>query len=76
MIFLLKNWRLCLALLAILGSLAGLAYTYQKGRIDKARDIERREMIEHIKAGEILNEIRNRPDDLNTVIDRLRSGKF
>lgn len=76
MIWAIKNWRVVVLVLSLVGIAGVSAYIYQKGRNDKQRDIEHDTMAEKIKTEEKFNEIRNTPLDFDGAIEWLRDHKL
>lgn len=72
----LRNWRLILGIVTIVG-LAGIAlYLYQKGASDRESKLLSQAALHKIAEKEKLDEIRNAPLSVGDVIERLQSGTF
>lgn len=76
MIWAIKNWRVVVLIISMIGVAGMSVYIYQKGRNDKQRDIEHDAMTEKIITEEKFNEIRNAPLDFDDAIEWLRDHKL
>lgn len=76
LLWIIRNPRLVMMALAVIG-IAGVAgWLYWKGGSDREERIINKAITEKIEKKERLDEIRNSPVDERDVIKRLRHGSF